>query len=98
MIARLVVNADDFGLTAGTNDAIIDAHRNGIVTSASLLANGSAFEHAVHLAQQNTSLGVGVHLTLTEGPAVSPIASIEPLLGPDGKLPLNNRRFVQALM
>jgi hypothetical protein len=96
MKALLVVNADDFGLTEGTNQAIIDAHRSGIVTRASLLANGDAFEHAVSLAQQHPSLGVGVHLTLTEGSPVSPSADGAVLLGPDGKLPLNNLPFVHA--
>ena len=98
MTARLVVNADDFGLTTGTNDAIIDAHRQGIVTSASLLANGSAFEQAVELARQYPSLGVGVHLTLTEGPPVSAPDSARPLLGPDGQFPLSNQPFVCALI
>lgn len=92
----LVVNADDFGLTEGTNQAIIDAHLNGIVTSTSLLANGYAFDHAVDLARRNPSLGVGVHLTLTEGPPVSTDAAL--LLGPDGNLPLSNQPFVRALI
>src|SRR6266851_3582759 len=92
----LIVNADDFGLTEGTNHAIIDAHCNGIVTSASLLANGYAFDHAVELARQHPALGVGVHLTLTEGP---PVASAVPeLLASDGKLPLSNQPFVRALL
>lgn len=96
MNALLVVNADDFGLTEGTNLAIIDAHRSGIVTRASLLANGDAFEHAVSLVQQHPSLGVGIHLTLTEGAPVSPGTDVAILLGPDGKLPLNNLPFVHA--
>jgi predicted glycoside hydrolase/deacetylase ChbG (UPF0249 family) len=92
----LVVNADDFGLTEGTNQAIIDAHRIGIVTSTSLLANGSAFEHAVDLARRTPTLGVGVHLTLTEGPALAGEAAR--LFGRDGDLPLSNQPFVRALL
>jgi hopanoid biosynthesis associated protein HpnK len=64
---RLIVNADDFGMTEGINRAIHDAHLGGIVTSASLLANGSAFVSAAKIAQHTPSLGVGVHLNLTEG-------------------------------
>jgi len=96
MNAQLVVTADDFGLTEGTNRAIIVAHRSGIVTHASLLANGEAFGHAISLARQFPSLGVGVHLTLTEGPPVSSGAELAVLLEPDGKLPLSNVPFVRA--
>jgi len=92
MSAYLVVNADDFGLTEGNNRAIADAHRLGIVTSASLLANGGAFDHAVELARKTPGLGVGVHLTLTEGP---PIVSSS-VLAPNGSFPLSNQPFVRA--
>ncbi len=95
MIFHLIVNADDFGMTEGTNRAIIDAYQRGIVTSTSLLANGYAFDHAVKLAHENPSLGIGVHLTLTEGPPVSTNAA--QLTGSDGKLPLSNQPFARAL-
>lgn len=92
----LIVNADDFGLTEGTNRAIIDAHCNGIVTSTSLLANGYAFDHAVALARQHPTLGVGVHLTLTEGLPVS--SDSTELVEANGKLPLSNQPFARALL
>jgi predicted glycoside hydrolase/deacetylase ChbG (UPF0249 family) len=97
MTSRLIVNADDFGLTEGTNRAIIDAHRTGIVTSTSLLANGYAFDHAVSLAHENPSLGVGVHLTLTEGP---PLAGRDLALHLDlnGHFPLSNQPFARDLI
>src|SRR5258708_38282284 len=91
----LIVNADDFGLTEGTNCAIVDAHCKGIVTSTSLLANGYAFDHAVELAHQHPTLGQGVHLTLTEGLPVA--QNVPELVGADGKLPLSNQPFVRAL-
>jgi predicted glycoside hydrolase/deacetylase ChbG (UPF0249 family) len=92
----LVVNADDFGLTEGTNHAIIDAHQAGIVTSTSLLANGVAFHHAIELAKEMPTLGIGVHLTLTEGP---PIAMESQKLTFDGvHFPLSNKPFIQALI
>ncbi len=97
--AVLVVNADDFGLTEGTNRAIIDAHTNGIVTSTSLLANGFAFDHAVALAQENPLLGVGVHLTLTEIPPLTDGAHRVPAFrGPGGRFPLGNQPMVRELL
>ena len=57
---QLVVNADDFGFTPDVNDGIVEAHREGILTATTLMANGEAFEHAVELARQNPSLDVGV--------------------------------------
>jgi len=54
---NLIVNADDLGWTAGVNRGIAEAHRNGIVTSASLLANGEAFAEAAELARKTQGLG-----------------------------------------
>jgi hopanoid biosynthesis associated protein HpnK len=64
---RLIVNADDFGLSTSANQAIIRGHREGILTSASLMVNEPGFDEAVELAQQNPRLGVGLHLTLLCG-------------------------------
>jgi chitin disaccharide deacetylase len=94
--AYLIVNADDFGLTEGTNRAIVHAHRQGIVTSTSLLANGYAFDHAVQSTREVPTLGVGVHLTLTEGLPVS--ANAQALLDQNGKLPLSNQPFARSLI
>jgi predicted glycoside hydrolase/deacetylase ChbG (UPF0249 family) len=63
---RLIVNADDFGVSEGVNRGIAAAHDHGIVTSTSLMATGEAFEHAVALARSRPRLAVGVHLVLTE--------------------------------
>lgn len=62
----LIVNADDFGLTAGVNRGIIEAHRNGIVTSASLMVRAKASLDAVTLARANPHLGLGLHLDMGE--------------------------------
>src|SRR5689334_21835218 len=64
---RLIVNADDFGRSPAINTAIIPAHREGILTTASLMVNGQACREAVELAWQNPKLGVGLHLTLVCG-------------------------------
>ena len=83
----LILNADDFGLTSGVNQGIIQAHREGILSSATLMANGPAFEDAVARAHQNPSLGVGVHLVLVGGRPVAPPELIASLLDGGGNLP-----------
>ncbi len=86
---QLIVNADDFGLTRGHNTAILRAHKEGIVTSASLLANGSAFDDAVDHLCTAPNLSVGVHLTLLEGQPVSAPDQLPDLVGSDAKLETN---------
>jgi hopanoid biosynthesis associated protein HpnK len=86
---RLIVNADDFGLTESVNRGIMVAHREGILTSTSLLANGSAFDQAVSLSQHFPRLSVGVHLNLSEGKAVSPASRIPSLANGQGELHLS---------
>ncbi|PHA01295.1 chitin disaccharide deacetylase [Bacillus pseudomycoides] len=74
---RLIVNADDFGLTRGVNYGIIDAHVNGLVNSTTMMMNMPGVEHAVQLAKEYKTLGVGVHLVLTEGkPLLSDVPSL----------------------
>jgi predicted glycoside hydrolase/deacetylase ChbG (UPF0249 family) len=84
MPSRLILNADDFGLTRGVNRAVGELHRAGCLTSATLMASGAAFEDAAAIACANPGLGVGCHLVLTDGLPVSPPESIPTLLGPDG--------------
>jgi hopanoid biosynthesis associated protein HpnK len=86
MKKKLIVTADDFGLTKRINEAIILAHRDGIVTSASLMTNGGAFESAVSMGRDNPSLDVGLHLNLTEGRPVSNPAAIPSLADSRGFL------------
>jgi hopanoid biosynthesis associated protein HpnK len=77
---RLIVNADDFGRSHSINQAVIRAHREGLLTTASLMVNGHAFAEAVVLAQQNPRLGVGLHLTLVCGSSTLPHAEIPDLV------------------
>ena len=70
MQTQLIVNADDFGFTRGTNLGILDAHRNGILTATTLMAAGPAFDHAVEVARDTPSLDVGVHLVLWDDGAL----------------------------
>jgi hopanoid biosynthesis associated protein HpnK len=83
-LRRLIVNADDFGLTQGVNRAIVEAHSRGIVTSATLMANGTAFEDASQLATSVSRLSIGCHVVLVDG---------SPLLGGKQTPTLSNRKF-----
>lgn len=82
---NLIVNADDLGWTEGVNRGIAEAHRNGIVTSASLLANGAAFMEAAELARTLPGLGIGVHLNLSDGAPVAEGTRVESLVGANGE-------------
>ena len=82
---NLIVNADDLGWTEGVNRGIAEAHRNGIVTSASLLANGAAFASGVELARATPGLGVGVHLNLSDGEPVAERELVTTLLNDRGE-------------
>ena len=62
-----MVNADDFGFTPDVNRGIVEAHRGGILTATTLMANGEAFDDAVRLARETPSLDVGCHLVLIGG-------------------------------
>jgi hopanoid biosynthesis associated protein HpnK len=79
-VARLIVNADDLGLTGGVNRAIERAHAEGVVTSATLMANVPAFAEAVQFAKGASTLGVGCHIVLVDGLPVSPPRSVRSLL------------------
>ncbi|HEY5056990.1 MAG TPA: ChbG/HpnK family deacetylase [Acidobacteriaceae bacterium] len=83
MRARLILNADDFGLTRGINRAIAELAAAGALTSATLMASGSAFDDAIAVARAHPSLGIGCHIVLVDGKPVSPPESILSLLGPD---------------
>jgi hopanoid biosynthesis associated protein HpnK len=66
-VRRLIINADDFGLTRGVNRAIVEGYELGIVSSATLMANGEAFDEAVSMSKARPGLGVGCHVTLVGG-------------------------------
>ena len=82
---RLIVNADDFGRSHSANEAIIRAHQEGILTTASLMVNEQATEEAVTLAHQNPRLGVGLHLTLLCGHSALKPGKIPGLVNASGE-------------
>jgi predicted glycoside hydrolase/deacetylase ChbG (UPF0249 family) len=84
-LKQLIVNADDFGFTPDVNEGIVDAHRRGILTATTLMANAAAFDDAVRLARQTPTLDIGCHLVLIGGESLvtgRPLpASVPQLLG-----------------
>ncbi|MGX8790713.1 chitin disaccharide deacetylase [Oceanobacillus sp. M60] len=79
---RIEINADDFGLTKGVTDGIIQAHQDGCVTSTTLMMNGLATDYAVEKALENPDLKVGIHLVLTWGKPLH--SSVPNLVKSDG--------------
>jgi hopanoid biosynthesis associated protein HpnK len=77
---RLIINADDFGRSTAINQAVIRAHQQGVLTSASLMVNEPAFDEAVTLARANPRLGTGLHLTLLCGHSALPATDIAGLV------------------
>jgi hopanoid biosynthesis associated protein HpnK len=83
-VRRLIINADDFGLTQGVNRAIVEAHRHGEVTSATLMANGQAFDDAIERAKSESRLSIGCHVVLVDG---------LPIRGPQQTATLSDKKF-----
>ena len=93
---RLIVNADDFGLTEGVNHAILELNDADVLPSATLMATGLAFRDAAHAAFKQTSLGVGCHVVLVDGqPELDPAEL--PTLAPEGRLRSNLTTFIVDL-
>jgi len=78
-VRKLIINADDFGLTAGVNRGIVEAHNRGVVSSTTLMANGSAFEDAVTALASAPNLSVGCHVVLVDGKPVSQQDTVDTL-------------------
>jgi predicted glycoside hydrolase/deacetylase ChbG (UPF0249 family) len=69
-LKQLIINADDFGFTPDVNAGIVHAHRHGVLTSTTLMANGDAFDDAVRLARETPTLDIGGHMVLIQGASV----------------------------
>ena len=80
----LIINADDFGQAESINRGIIEAHETGMVTSASILANGEAAQSAVEKSRDYPKLGLGIHLSLVYGVPCAPRERVESLLFKEG--------------
>src|SRR3989304_6285375 len=95
-IRALIVNADDFNLTAGVCRGIAEAHRAGIVTSTTAMVNLPGLRDNLGHIQDLRLLGLGLHLNLTFGPPVSPAEKVRSLLGPDGRLVRDPARQLES--
>src|SRR5687768_1626346 len=84
---RLIINADDFGLSREVNAAVIRAHTAGVLTTASLMVNEEGFDEAVELARNHPRLGVGLHLSLVCGHSALPHRDIPNLVDPQQRFP-----------
>ena len=86
---RLIVTADDFGLSSGVNRAVEQSWKNGLLTCASIMPGEGAFDEAVKIARRNPGLQIGLHLTLVRGRAVLPPAEIPELVDAQGNFSEN---------
>ena len=82
---RVIITADDFGLSPEVNEAVERAHREGVLTAASLMAGERAAAGAVEAARRSPGLAVGLHLTLTDGAPLLPPERIPALVRADGR-------------
>lgn len=94
----IIVNADDLGLHEDINHGIYLAHTRGVVTSASVVACGEAFDHAVDIIDRSPELDLGVHLTLIEERPLCPPNEIPSLVGPDGRFLPSYRPFTARVL
>ena len=81
---RLIINADDYGLSRGITDGILLTHQKGILTSTSLMVNQAATDYAISRAEEVPELGIGIHLNLTQGMPVLPKEQVRTLVDGDG--------------
>jgi hopanoid biosynthesis associated protein HpnK len=97
-VVRLIVNADDFGLTSGVNRAIVELHKTGVVTSASLMARAAATDEAIELACSMATLDVGCHVVLVDGEPVLSARQIPTLVNAQtGRFPDSLAAFLFKL-
>lgn len=81
---QLIITADDFGLSSGVNRAVEHGWKNGLLTCASIMTGGTAFNEAVKIARRNPGLQIGLHLTLVQGRCTLPPSEIPELVDAAG--------------
>ena len=98
-MSRLIINADDFGLTAGVNRAIRELHAAGALTSASLMARAGATAEAIAIARATPTLGVGCHVVLVDGEPVLPAEQVPSLVNRrTGRFAVGMSTFLRRLL
>jgi hopanoid biosynthesis associated protein HpnK len=93
-VRRLIINADDFGLTSGVNRAIAEANLSGVLTSATIMANSRAYEEAVATARKLPALKTGCHVVLIDGEPVS--AGLASLTNGGPRFESNLKKFAMS--
>lgn len=83
----LILTADDFGRDEAINQAVVRAHHDGVLTSASLMVAGAAFDHAVALAKATPTLAIGLHVVTVDGPSVLGHAALPHITDASGRFP-----------
>jgi hopanoid biosynthesis associated protein HpnK len=96
-LRRLIVTADDFGAAEAVNAAVEQAHKNGILTAASLMVSGAAAADAVRRAKAMPSLRVGLHLVLVDGKPVLPASAVSDLVNDKGNFRTDMARAGAAM-
>lgn len=94
---KLIVNADDLGRTSGINSGIFEAHRDGLVTSATLMVAYPAAEEAAARLGDFPDLGVGLHVALTGGPSILAAESLPSLMDASGRVPAKPEHLVEPV-
>ena len=96
MAKRLIVNADDFNLTEGVTRGIIHGHRNGIITSTTVMVNLPGLERSRDLAREASGLGLGLHVNLTLGAPVLPAGAVPSLVDRTGRFVRDRTRVGES--
>lgn len=86
---KVLFNADDFGLTTGVTDGIIEAHKYGVVRSTTIFMNGPAKDYAITRAKEHPQLHIGAHLVLTTGQPI--LRQMNHIINTNGEFPITNR-------
>jgi len=94
-MSRLIIHADDFGLTEEINAGILQAHLEGNLTSTSIMATGAAFEEAIEICKTVPTLDTGIHLTLVEELSVLSRSTIKSLVNKEGRFHANAGQFIR---
>ena len=93
---KLIVNADDFGMSKGVNLGILECFRKGVVTSTSMMVNMPEFYEAIELMKEYKNLDVGIHFVLTKGEPLTEIEKVQSLVNENGKFEHNIKRLAIA--
>ena len=94
---RVIINADDFGLSVANNVGIIKGHCYGVISSASLMVGGDAATEAIDLGRQHSALAIGLHITLNDTKPVLPPHLVSMLVEPNGQFPSDHLLLRTAL-